>query len=349
MLRRILGLLGLLLLALAFWGIKGESAGIMTIRVPQPGNTPLTFLLPTGAERGTRPLVLVAHGFAGSTVLMRSFAYPLVHAGYVVALWDFDGHGENPRGLYQGDSAQRSDLLANAEAAVAEAKRQNLFDPERMAILGHSMGSGVALSFGQAYPQTQATIAVSPVGTAVTPDLPHNLLLMAGQSEPGFVSSAQKRLAEAGGEGGDLAAGTARRLVVIPLVEHITILFAPQAHAEARQWLDSTFGVQPGAQDRPARLAYWYGLGLLGALLAAAAAIPATIPAETQPGLTPQGRRIKNARPGRVCWPCSAERWQPPCCWPWRADWAWRCPACSGCWWAAICWSGLAWRAWRRS
>ncbi len=264
------GVLGLALLAAAFWGMRSEASGIVELRVPQPGSSPLTFLLPEGAAKGTRPLVLVAHGFAGSTELMRSFAYPLVHAGYVVALWDFDGHGANPRGLSQG-----GDLLAGAEAAVAEAQRQGLAAPGKLAILGHSMGSGVALGYGLAYPQTQATIAISPVAAEVTHELPHNLLLMAGQSEPGFVNSARIRLDQAGGTGGDLAAGNARRLVVVPLVEHITILFSDQAHAEARAWLDGTFGVQPGAQDRPARLVYWYLLGLLGMALAVACLAPA--------------------------------------------------------------------------
>ncbi len=57
------------------------------------------------------------------------------------------GHGANPRPL--PSSTQGGSLVANAEAALAEAERRGLVAPGRVAILGHSMGSGVALEFGQ--------------------------------------------------------------------------------------------------------------------------------------------------------------------------------------------------------
>jgi MFS family permease len=108
----------------------------------------------------------------------------------------------------------------------------------------------------------------------VTPDLPRNLLLMAGALEPAFLDNARERLAEAGGAGGDPAAGTARALVAIPGVEHISILFSPAAHRAARDWLDAVFGPQPGARDYADRRVLWYGLGVLGALLLGAGLAP---------------------------------------------------------------------------
>jgi pimeloyl-ACP methyl ester carboxylesterase len=174
------------------------------------------------------------------------------------------------------DEQGRSDLIANTEAVLAEATALGIADTSRVAILGHSMGSGVALTFGQRYPQTAATIAVSPVGTSVTPVLPRNLLLMAGQNEAGFVRNAEQRLAEAGGSGGEFSAGSKRDLVIIPLVEHLTIVLAPAAHQEARRWLDGTFGAQLDAQDYLDIRVAWYGLGLVGALLASLILAPAT-------------------------------------------------------------------------
>jgi dienelactone hydrolase len=231
---------------------------------------------------GERPLVLVAHGFAGSTVIMRGFALTLAHAGYPVVLWDFAGHGTNARPMPLG---RRDDaLLANAEAALAGATDNGYGDGERVAILGHSMGSGVALVFGQEHPETSATIAVSPVGLPVTPDLPHNLLLMAGELEPAFLGNAEDRLAEAGGAGGDHAAGTARKLLVVPGVEHVSILFSPKAHRAARDWLDATFGPQPGARAYVDRRIVWYGLGLVGVLLIGAWLAPLVADPEAAAG-----------------------------------------------------------------
>lgn len=255
---------GLLLVLLAVWQITAPTRGmeIVTLRSNTP---PLTLVAMKGAGLASRPTVLVGHGMAGSATIMRGFAYTLAHAGYAVVAWDFHGHGANPQPL---PSSMGSDVLvADAEAALAEAKARGWGDPGRVAILGHSMGSGVALAFGSKHPETAVTIAVSPVSQTVTPELPHNLLLMAGSRESGFVRNAEKLLAEAGGAGGDLAAGTGRKMQVIPGVEHISILFSPTAHAAARQWLDETFGPQPGATDYTDRRVLGYGLGLVGVVL----------------------------------------------------------------------------------
>jgi len=285
------GAAGLLLLLLSVWQILAAAQGLQvtSLRSTVP---PLTIVAPAGAANPSRPLVLIGHGFAGSGVVMRGFAFSLAHAGYVAVLWDFDGHGTNPRPL-PGDALRGAALLDTAEAALAEVDAQGLGAPGRVAILGHSMGSGVALAFGQTHPETAATVAVSPVEQPVTPDLPRNLLLMAGRLEAPFVRNAGQLLAEAGGPGGDPAAGTGRKLVVVPGVEHVSILFSPAAHAAARDWLDAAFGLQPGARPYTDRRVAWYGLGVLGALLVATALGPAVAapPSASAPG-RPVWRRL---------------------------------------------------------
>jgi dienelactone hydrolase len=285
-----IGATGLVLVLLAVWQILSAARGLQvtTLRSSEP---PVTFITPKTAAPGSRPLVLIGHGFAGSSVLMRGFALTLAHAGYATVLWDFDGHGTNPTPLPADRSG--SSLLDSAEAALAAAQAQTVGDAHRVAILGHSMGSGVALSFGLDRPATQATIAVSPTGQSVTPELPHNLLLMAGSLEGPFVHNAEVLLAEAGGPGGDPALGTARKLIVVPGVEHVSILFSPRAHAAARQWLDAAFGSQPGAVPYTDRRMLWYGVGVLGALLLAAVLAPwvaGTVP--DGPPLRPLWRRL---------------------------------------------------------
>ena len=292
--RWIVGILGLLFVLLAVWQIMAASQGleITHVRSNQP---PLTLVAPRDMPAGragdapqqpvtgggsvdSQPLILIGHGIAGSRVIMRGFADTLAHAGYTVLLWDFDGHAANPRPMPRGT---RDGLIGNVEAALAEAIRRGWSDGQRVAIVGHSMGSGVALAYGQKHPDTAATIAVSPTGQAVTPELPRNLLLLAGSLEGGFVRNAEERLAEAGGEGGDAAAGTARKLLIVPGVEHISILFSPTAHAAVREWLDDTFGPQPGARDHTDRRVAWFGLGVLGTLLAASALVPRPGPGPT--------------------------------------------------------------------
>ncbi len=262
---------GLSLLVLAIWQLLTAVQGleITTLHSTDP---PLTIIAPEGESQGDQPLVLVAHGLAGSTVIMRGFGLTLAHAGYTAVLWDFDGHGTNPRPASPDRGVDR--LLANAEAALLEARARGYGGSGRVAILGHSMGTGAVLVYGQEHPETSATIAVSPVGQSVTRELPRNLLLMAGELESRFLRSAEERLAEAGGPGGNPADGTARKLVAIPNVEHITILFSSIAHAAARDWLDATFGPQSGAISYTDRRLLWYGLGLAGALLIGAGLAP---------------------------------------------------------------------------
>ncbi len=260
----VLLILGSIFIAVAVWQIAAAQHGLKVIDL-QGATLPVTIITPADADPGSRPTVLIAHGFSGSSVLMRGFALNLAQAGYTTVSWDFEGHGENPNP--PSLSEESTGFLQEAEAAYIAANAAGYIDPNRVAILGHSMGSGVALSYGTNHPETNATIAVSPVSQGLTTNLPHNLLLMAGSREPRFVVNAEELLQMAGGENSDLANGAARKLVIIPNVEHISILFSPTAHATARAWLDATFGTQLGATNYVDRRVVWFGLGILGFIM----------------------------------------------------------------------------------
>ena len=255
---------GIIFAVISVWQIYNAQSGLDVIYLKN-SDPPVTIITPSNSTSAPRPTVLIAHGLAGSSVIMRGFAFTLAHAGYTTVSWDFQGHGANPNPLIS--SSHSNDLLQDAESVLAAAEATGLVDSMRLAILGHSMGSGVALSYGVTNPDTAATIAVSPVDRTVTPTLPQNLLLMAGSLEPQFVSTAEQLLALAGGQGGELSAGTARKLDIIPDVEHISILFSPKAHQTARLWLDGTFGSQPGASNYVDRRIFWFVLGILGVIL----------------------------------------------------------------------------------
>ena len=175
------------LASLSVWQIRAAESGLRVERLSTT-SPPVTLIMPE-RDSSRRPVVLIAHGFAASRVIMRSFGLTLAHAGFNVVLWDFSGHGAKPNPLPPGRRIE--DLVADAEAALAQARQQGLDGASGIAILGHSMGSGVALSFGQIHPDTRATIAISPVPIPVTPELAHNLLLMAGSLEAPFVSNAK--------------------------------------------------------------------------------------------------------------------------------------------------------------
>ncbi len=258
-------LIALVLVALSWQQVRAARSGL-TVRPLNEDGLPAIFMAPSGAE--SRPGVLVAHGFSGSKQLMLAYGHVLAHAGYAVLLWDFDGHGANPV-----PSGQDS-LAANIETAFALLIAQPEADPGRVALLGHSMGSGAVMAAGITHPQRYAAvIAISPTGADVSPTLPPNLLLQAGALEGRFVANAERLLAQAGGLNQDLAGGLARKLTVIPLAEHISILFRSPSHQAALAWLDGVFGPQAPSAYSDRRIG-WFFVHLLAWLAAVMAAAP---------------------------------------------------------------------------
>jgi dienelactone hydrolase len=122
-------------------------------------------LIDLPAAPGPRPAVIVAHGFKG---FMEWGFHPrvaelLAARGFTVVRFTFGGAGMRPgdelvtdleafrRGTVSGDVA---DLTALAEALREGVVAPGRVDPERVGLLGHSRGGGVALlvaasSFGR--------------------------------------------------------------------------------------------------------------------------------------------------------------------------------------------------------
>ncbi len=256
------------LILLSWQRIWAAGRGLTTRPLATESGTPLRFIGPEGAS-GV-PGVIVAHGFAGSSQLMTGYAYALARAGYGVVIFDFDGHGRASGALDRGGDA----LQRNLESAYGALAAQPEVDPARVALLGHSMGSGAVMSAAIAHPERyRATVAVSPTSAAVTADAPRNLLLMAGTLEPGFLDNARSLLNAAGGPNDDLAGGRGRMLVEAPNVEHITILFSRTGQQAAVDWLNRTFD-RPAATVSADRRMVWFTAHLGGWLLLLVAVAP---------------------------------------------------------------------------
>ena len=259
--RRVLLVVAILLIVLSWWGVAAARTGL-SIRSLERDNLPMLFVAPQNGEN--LPGVLVAHGFAGSKQLMLGYAHVLAHGGYAVLLWDFRGHGANQT-PFSGFS--QSELQNDLEVARATLLNQPEVDPTRLALVGHSMGSSAVMNASIAAPNRyRATVAVSPIEAPVTPRVPFNLQLQIGRWEGRLMANAQRLLQAAGGANDNLATGKGRSLVVVPNVEHITILFSPVSHQAALQWLNATFNL-PLKSDYVERRLLWYGLHLIGWLL----------------------------------------------------------------------------------
>lgn len=110
-----LGLLAVLVIAFSAFRLEGVRSGLDITQL-QVGETPATLYRKPEA---TGPLVVVAHGFAGSRQLMQSYSLTLAHAGYIVLAFDFEGHGRNPVPM----SGDVTSIEGTTALLVAETRR----------------------------------------------------------------------------------------------------------------------------------------------------------------------------------------------------------------------------------
>ncbi|MBX9758235.1 MAG: alpha/beta fold hydrolase [Beijerinckiaceae bacterium] len=247
------------LIALSLWRLHAASEGVLATPVEIGGAPATVFRL---ADSRPAPVIVIAHGFAGSQQLMQSFAYAFARNGYVAVTFDFPGHGRN-RAPMRGSITQESGATRNLVAATAQvADYARTLGDGRLAVLGHSMASDIVIRYAIEHPDVVATIAVSMFSPVVTAAAPRNLLVIVGEWEgmltrealrvTGLASAPQQ--AQPGVTYGDFASGTARRAAISPHVEHASVLFSETSLREAIGWLDQSFGVQrAGAPAIPAR------------------------------------------------------------------------------------------------
>ncbi|MFN6564781.1 MAG: alpha/beta hydrolase [Nostoc sp. ChiSLP01] len=267
----VLVVIALVLIVISWWGVLRVQTSLI-VRPIERQQVPLLYVAPKNAQNV--PGVLIAHGYAGSKQLMLGYAYTLAHAGYATMLWDFDGHAANTKPL------EKNSLQQNLNVAYKVLIEQPEVDRSRLAVLGHSMGSGAVMTAAiNQVERYAATVAISPTGASITANAPRNLLLQAGSWESGFVANAKRLLQRGGGENSNFAEAKARKLLIIPNAEHITILFRNFSHQAARDWLNSTFRINSQSSYTDYRM-LWYFLHLLAwlAILAAIAPVLATPP-----------------------------------------------------------------------
>lgn len=293
-------LLALAAVALAVWQLHAAARGIDVTRA-QVGGTPVTVF--RAVDAGRAPVIVIAHGFAGSQQLMQSFALAFARHGYIAVTFDFAGHGRNPTALAgsitEVDGATRHLV---AETARVAAYARHLGDG-RLAVLGHSMASDIVVRFAQQTPDVAATIAVSMFSPAVTRDSPRNLLVIVGEWEGMLKSEALRAVglasapvaAVAGTTYGDPSSGTGRLAMWSPGVEHIGVLYSRASSAAALDWLDRTFDRRPQPPAQPVARGAWILL-LLGAVVALAQPLARALPVVAAP---PRGANLS----WRELWP----------------------------------------------
>ncbi len=238
-------------------------------------NIPVDIFRPAAVQ--SSPVIVIAHGFAGSQQLMQPLALTLAHNGYIAVTFDFAGHGRNPQAMPGGLKDMHKSTLAlldEIRSVAAFAKTLPDYDG-KLALIGHSMASDLVVQFAMQNRDIEATAALSLFGHDVTADNPRNLIVIDGAWETSMLTDAGFRIAGMAANGqaqqrvtyGDFANGTARRLVLADAVEHIGVLYSRDTMRETVDWMNAVFKRQSsGFIDQRGK---WLGLLFLGLVLLA--------------------------------------------------------------------------------
>jgi pimeloyl-ACP methyl ester carboxylesterase len=243
----LLAFVSIVAIAVALWKLHSASIGV-DITAVEVGGTPTTIFRPSSGP--PQPVVLIAHGFAGSQQLMQSFALTFARNGYTAVTFDFPGHGRNPRpltGSITNETGATRTLVAET-GRIGEYARS--LGNGRLAVLGHSMAADIVVRYAQQVPDVAATIAVSMFSPGVTATSPPNLLVIVGDWEQMLKREALRVIglatmpaeAQPGVTYGDVGKGTGRRAAFSRHVEHASVLFSRDSMREAIGWLDASFG-----------------------------------------------------------------------------------------------------------
>ena len=138
-------------------GLKAEEVRIATANARQL-HAWLIRAPPQEPERD-RPqaAVVVVHGWGGNAALMLPLARPLHEAGFAALFIDTRCHGASDDDRFT--SLPR--FAEDAEHAFAWLAAQPGIDPQRIALLGHSVGAGAVLFAASRTPQVAAVVSVA--------------------------------------------------------------------------------------------------------------------------------------------------------------------------------------------
>lgn len=224
-----------------------------------PGQEPATLYLPGDQSAFFRvlppanppPAVVLIHGFTADRQLMSTLARFVAQNGYAVLAIDVSGHGTN-RNPFTGGQANWDGLRPDVKKAVDFLRGYPFVDGSRIVVMGHSMGAGAALDYATVDPQLRGAVMISGGFALAAGEHPKNALFIYAQNDPDFIKSSSAAIAahlagvpsiESGKAYGDFRQGTAVEAVEMPGLDHMSIVFSPDAAAAMIKWLDSSMEV----------------------------------------------------------------------------------------------------------
>jgi dienelactone hydrolase len=136
-----------------------------------------TIYYPTSTAEGTFGAVAVAPGFTATQSSMAWLGPRLASQGFVVFTIDTLTTSDQP-------ASRGNQLLAALEYLTERSTVSDRIDPDRLAVVGHSMGGGGALEAAKDDPSLQAAIPMTPWNTDKTwPEVSTPTLIVGAQND----------------------------------------------------------------------------------------------------------------------------------------------------------------------
>jgi pimeloyl-ACP methyl ester carboxylesterase len=202
-----------------------------------------------------RPVIVMGHGVIVNKEMMTNYAIELAAHDFVVASIDWRGHG------HSGGTLENDKLILDLEAVIAAipalVPSANM---SALGLIGYSMGGGPTFQYAANHTTVKAWIGVgtAPRGNLANTTNPRNVLVIRGENDEAFDLEGLKQqmvnlTGEASADGvqldhlyGSIAAGNARKLVPVPVADHLTVPWDQSFISMATDWMVQTFdGVVP--------------------------------------------------------------------------------------------------------
>lgn len=207
-------------------------------------HTPVTVMEPLQEPPVANAIVI--HGLAANRHIMTYTARWLSAQGLRVYALDLPGHGDSTEHF----------TYANAEScagqAIDELAERGDIRVDRTILLGHSMGGEIAIRLADRFPNTAATIAISPAPLVAPLRMPANLMVASAQFDiPWLRATARQLASDAGGtriSPDDFAQRRAFKLLDLSFSDHVSLLFDARAGEKYAAWTRQALGI-PGPPE----------------------------------------------------------------------------------------------------
>jgi pimeloyl-ACP methyl ester carboxylesterase len=202
-----------------------------------------------------RPMIVMGHGVIVNKEMMTNFAIELAAHDFVVASIDWRGHG------HSGGTLVNSKLILDLEAVIAAIPGiVPSVNTSAIGLLGYSMGGAPTFQYAANHSTVKAWVGVgtSPSGNIGNLSNPRNVLVIRGENDEAFsLDRMKEQMVNLTGAGvasnvqleylyGSIAAGTARKLDVVPFADHLTVPWDQAFISATTDWMVQSFdGVVP--------------------------------------------------------------------------------------------------------